>query len=302
MKDQPRLTALLAVILRQSGRNLARSWPTQVVGLLTVALSVLLFAFFLLLYLNMLAAAERLGEDLRLTAYLDAEISPPRQSRLVEQIHQFGPITEVRFVSRAQAMARFAERLGDERDILADLAPDFLPPAIEVIPRPGLLGLGELEQLAAFLATLPEVSGVQYGREWLQRFSRFNHLLRVVVLVSATLLIINLIFTISRTIRLTAMARREELEILRLLGADRAFTAPPFLAEGLLQGGLGSLLGLGALYLLFQWAAELFSGPGVLGVFTLSFLPWPLLGLIIGASALLCLLSSLAAVNKSLRT
>ncbi|ADH85894.1 cell division protein FtsX [Desulfurivibrio alkaliphilus] len=301
MKSKPHLSTFLAAILQQAGRNLARSWPTQLMSLLTVALSVLIFSFFLLIHLNMMAAGAKLGDDLRLTVYLAEEIHPSMQPRVREQIHQFGDIAEVRFVSRQQAMTRFAEHLGEEREILVDLEPDFLPPSIEVIPRPGLLGLGELEQLADFLTTLPHVSRVQYGQEWLLRFNSFNRLLRVVVLISATLLTLNMIFTVSRTIQLTVAARREELEILRLLGADRAFVGTPFLAEGLLQGGLGSMLGLGLLYLLFQWAAAQLEGAGVLALFTPVFVPSWLLVLIIGASALLCLFSSLAAINKSLR-
>lgn len=302
MRSEPRLSVKAAAIARQTGRNLARTWSVQIMTLLTVALSVLLFAFFLLLHLNLLTAGARLGEDMRLTAYLEQEVSPALASRLREQIHQFGAIAEVRFVSRAQAMERFSRRLGDQRDILADLEPDFLPPAIEVVPHPNRLGLGELAQLADFLATLPNVTQVQYGRQWRQRLHSFNRLLRVVVVASATLLVLNMIFTISRTIRLTLAARREEMEILQLLGADRAFTGTPFLAEGLLQGACGSGLGLGALYLLYRWAAGLFSGEGVLGMFTLSFLPPPLLLLIIAASALLCLISSHMTIDRARRS
>jgi len=302
MKAKPPFTTFFAAIVRQTGRNLYRSWPTQMMTLITVALSVLIFSFFLLIHLHMLNAGSRLGEDIRLTAHLDEEISEAMQPRIKERINRFGNIAEIRFISRQQAMERFADYLGDEQDILADLEPDFLPPAIEVIPQPDLLGLGELEDLAAFLATLPDVNKVQYGQDWLQRFNSFNSLLRVVVLVSAALLILNMVFTTSRTIRLTVAARREEMEILRLLGADRAFTGTPFLAEGLLQGALGSMLGLGALYFLFQWAAEQLGDTELLGLFTPVFLPQPVLLIIIGASALLCLLSSLAAINKSLRT
>lgn len=302
MRNQPPFPVMAAAILRQTGRNLARTWSVQIMTLLTVALAVLLFAFFLLLHLNLQAAGSRLGEDLRLTAYLEQETNPTLQPRLEEQIRQFGAIDEVRFISRAQALERFSRRLGEEREILVDLEPDFLPPAIEVVPSPGRLELEELEQLAAFLATLPDVSRVQYGQQWRQRFHDFNRLLRLVVVASATLLVLSLVFTVSRTIRLTLAARREELDILQLLGADRAFTGAPFLAEGLLQGAAGSLLGLGALYLLYQRAAGLLAGEGVLSLFTPSFIPPAMLWLIVAASALLCLASSLVAINKSLRS
>ena len=288
-------------ILRQTGRNLLSSWPTQLTGLLTVMLAVLIFSFFLLIQLNIMAAGERLGGEIRLTVYLEAEVAPPMQQRIRQQIEQFGEIAEVRFISRQEAFNRFAQRLGEEREILEDLGPDFLPPAIEVRPRSGLKGADDLERLAAHLLTLPDATKVQYGREWLERFSRLNKILQTVVLISGLLLILNMIFTISHTIRLTLAARREEIEVLRLLGADRSYITLPFLAEGLLQGGLGSGMGLGALFLLYRQIDYGASDPGLLGILSPVFLPPEAVAAIILGGTMLCLVGSLLVINRSQR-
>lgn len=288
-------------ILRQTGRNLAKTWPTQIMGLFTVMLAVLIFSFFLLVHLNMLTIGTRLGEEIRLTVYLEREIEPPLMARLEQQIRQFGDIAEVRYTSRPDAFARFADQLGEERDILDNLDPEFLPPSIEVTPKPGLRGPDDLERLAAHLLTLPDAAKVQYGREWLQRFSAFNRILQAVVLVSGVLLILNMIFTISHSTRLAMAARREEIEILRLLGASRGYISFPFLAEGLLQGGMGSGLGMVALLLFYQRISGPVADQGLLGLLTLGFLPTPVTAGIILGSTLLCVTSSLLVVNKSLR-
>ncbi len=264
-------------------------------------LAVLIFSFFLLIQLNLLAAGERLGGEIRLTVYLEREVAPPMQQRLRQQIEQFGEISEVRFISREDAFKRFRARLGEEKEILDDLEPDFLPPAIEVIPQSGLKGTDDLERLAAHLLTLPDATKVQYGREWLQRFSRLNNILRMVVLTSGLLLILNMIFTISHTTRLTLAARREEIEILRLLGAARSYITLPFLVEGLIQGGLGSGLGLGALFLLYLRVADEVGNSGLLGLFPPVFLPPETAAAIIIGGTLLCVVGSLLVINRSQR-
>lgn len=293
-----RLFAMINALLCQLGRNLRRTWPTQIMGLLTVLLAVLIFAFFLLIQLNLQAAGARFGQDIRLTVYFESEPEAAQLATFKQQIRQFAETAEVNFISSRQAYQRFAQRLGDERDILEGLTEDFLPPALEVIPASGRLAPEQLEQLAAMLLALPGANKVQYGREWLQRFHAVKRLLITVVLVSGALLVLNMVFTISHTTRLTLNTRREEIEILHLLGARRNYIRLPLLAEGLLQGGLGSALGLAALYLLFHQAGELGLLPALAGS---TFLPLPTLATIWLGATLTCLLAGLLAINKALR-
>lgn len=288
-------------ILRQTSRNLTRTPATQLLTLITVMLSVLIFAFFLLIHLNLQTITAGLGENFRIIVHLNEEISPQIQPRIEKQIRQYGGISKVVFLSREEVFSRFVAQAGNEQDILAELGPDFLPPAIEITPQPGALQPSDFKELAAFLITLPNADKLQYGQEWLERFNKFNQLLRVLVLISAGLLILNMIFIISHTVRLTVAARSEELTILHLLGADRSYIRAPFLVEGLLLGGIGSLSGLGALYLFYQRAGEIFGHSGLISMFSPSFLPTPLPLILVATGALLCTLSSLVTINKAIR-
>ena len=75
--------------IKQTGRNLMQSWPTQLMTLLTVSLSVLIFSFFLLIYTNVVSSSERLGDELRLVVYLDEEIIPEMQPMIKRKINDF---------------------------------------------------------------------------------------------------------------------------------------------------------------------------------------------------------------------
>ena len=288
-------------VIRQVGRNLRQTWASQIMTLLTVSLSVLIFAFFYLIYTNMLHLGERLGDDLRLIVYLEDEPGPELKQQLRKKITTFDKVEEIRFISRKEAYERFSKQLGENHDVLNDMPKDFLPPSIEVTPMKNLRSLNQVKLFSAYLARLPGTLKVQYGQEWVERFYYFTKLLSIVVLLSGTLLILTTIFMVAYTIRLTILGRHDELELLKLVGATNNYIRIPFLLEGVLQGILGSTIGICSLYVLFQWIRLRFSGPGLLNLFEFSFFP-PVVSLtIIGVSILLCTLGSYSTMQKFLR-
>ncbi len=288
-------------VLRQVGRNLRQTWGSQIMTLLTVSLSVLIFAFFYLIYTNMLTLGEKLGDDLSLIVYLEEEPGPELQQQLRKKITTFDEVEEIRFVSRAEAYERFARQLGQNQDVLNDMPKDFLPPSIEVIPMKNLRSLNQVKLFSAYLSKLPGTLKVQYGQDWVERFYYFTKLLSIIVLLSGTLLILTTIFMVAYTIRLTIHGRQAELELLKLVGATNNYIRTPFLMEGVLQGGLGSSLGIFSLYMLFQWIKLKFSGPSFLNLFEFSFFLPEITLTIIGVSILLCTLGSYSTMQKFLR-
>lgn len=288
-------------VLRQVGRNLRQTWPSQFMTLLTVSLSVLIFAFFYLVYNNMLRVGDKLGDDLRLIVYLEEEPGPEMQTQLRRKILAFDDVEEIRFVSRAEAYERFAEQLGEDRDVLDDMPQDFLPASIEVVPLKNLRGLSQVKLFSEYLNKLPGTIKVQYGQDWIERFYYFTRLLSIIVLLSAGLLIMTSVFMVSYTIRLTIMGRQAELELLKLVGATNNYIRTPFLIEGVLQGLLGSTVGIASLYTLFHWIKLKFSGPGILAIFEFAFFQAPTLIVIVLISIVLCAVGSYSSMQKYLR-
>lgn len=288
-------------VIRQVGRNLRQTWGSQLMTLLTVSLSVLIFAFFYLIYSNMLNLGDKLGDDLSLIVYLEDEPGPELKQQLTKKIRTFDEVESIRFVSRSEAYDRFANQLGENQDVLNDMPKDFLPPSIEVIPLKNLRSLNQVKLFSSYLARLPGTLKVQYGQDWVERFYYFTRLLSIIVLLSGTLLILTTIFMVAYTIRLTILGRQAELELLKLVGATNNYIRTPFLLEGLLQGLLGSTFGIGSLYVLFQWIKLRFSGPGFLNLFEFSFFPPGVTITIIAVSILLCTVGSFTTMQKFLR-
>lgn len=288
-------------VLRQTGRNLRQTWSSQLMTFLTVSLSVLIFAFFALIYTNMIGAGDRLSDDLSLTVYLEDEPGPEMQKQLTRKILNFDKVEKIHFVSREEAYARFADQLGEDSDVLTDMPEDFLPASIEITPLKSLRSYGQVKLFSEYLASLPGTEKVQYGQEWIERFYHFIRLLTIVVVLSGTLLILTATFMVAYTIRLTILGRQDELELLRLVGATNNYIRAPFLIEGLLQGLTGSIIGLLALYGLFQWISIRFTGPGILNVFHFDFFSAPILFTIVLASISLCTLGSYTSIRKFLQ-
>ncbi len=293
MKVQP--------ILTQTMRNLGQTLGSQVMTLITVSLSVLIFSFFFLVYFNLQRTGIQLGEYIKIIVYLDEEPTATDRPLLEKKIREFAAVDKVVFKSKAEAFEQLSRHLGPDQDLLADLKPDFLPPSIEVYPARSLTALTRIKEFSDFLATLPRAKKVQYGREWIERLASFTQLVRLIVYLSGGLLVLTSTFMVSSTIRLTVVTRQAELEILRLLGADSAYIKTPLFLEGLLQGILGSGLGLLCLYTLYTWVRNRFTGQSLLDLMAFTFLPGTMVTAILTASILLCTLGSLISIRKFLR-
>lgn len=288
-------------VLRQVGRNLRQTWASQLMTLLTVSLSVLIFAFFYLIYANMLNSGEKLGEDLRLIVYLEDDPGPEMREQLRRKITNFDDVEEIKFISQQQAYNRFQEQLGTNSDVLDDIPLDFLPASVEVVPLKNLRSLSQVKLFSQYLAKLPGTMKVQYGQDWVERFYYFTRLISIVVLLSGSLLILTTIFMVAYTIRLTIFGRQAELELLKLVGATNNYIRTPFLIEGVLQGLLGSSLGLVSLFILYQWIKSHFSGPGILNLFEFTFFQPQTCIVLVVVSIFLCTAGSFTSMQKFLR-
>ena len=288
-------------VIRQVGRNLRQTWASQLMTLLTVSLSVLIFSFFFLTYTNMLNLGNKLGNDLTLVIYLDEEPGPELQQQFITKINMFDKTEKISFISRKMAFDRFAIQLGGNKDILKNMPQDFLPPSIEIVPLKNLRSINQVKLFSDYLEQLPGALKVQYGQEWVERFYYFTKLLSIVVLLSGGLLILTTIFMVAYTIRLTILSRQDELELLKLVGATNNYIRTPFLLEGFLQGFIGSTIGMVSLFILFQWVKERFSHPGFLNIMDFAFFPPTISLAIIGGSILLCAVGSYSTMQKFLR-
>ncbi|MDH3280958.1 MAG: permease-like cell division protein FtsX [Gammaproteobacteria bacterium] len=164
------------------------------------------------------------------------------------------PITAAEALMEFQAHAGFGTAL----DALAE---NPLPHTIAVVPGPGIGSAEGLRQLVAELQALPEVDDAQLDVEWVQRLHLLLRLARRGVWLLAGLFSIAVLLIVSNTVRLAVSNRRDEIEIIRLIGGTDPFIRRPFLYAGFLQGVVGGaiawILIAGSLSLITSLVSEL---------------------------------------------
>jgi cell division transport system permease protein len=249
-----------------------------------------------------LGGAERLLEgwagQVRISVYLAPGADLEAAARAARVM---APGREVEAVPAATALRRLAESLGEEARLLEGVGPGALPDAVEV-SAPGI-SLAGARELAGRLRAVPGAQEVDYGNLWLERLEGFVARAKVAAVVLFAALAIATAVLVSNTLRLAVFARREEIEIMKLVGATDGFVSATFLIEGALQGLLGA--GLAVLALLSLHALlvpRLVASFALAGGLTLAdTLPAPLLGGLVLGGAAVGLLGSALSVARALR-
>ena len=205
------------------------------------------------------ALVSALGGEVELTVYLKDGTSPEDLKSLEAALAQrTAGVTRV--VSPAQALGRLAEQLGPAGQALTELGANPLPWSVEVTLPPQLRDAEALKMLAQTLRALPMVEGVDYGADALERLAALSKGLKLASVVAFAVVFLTTIVVVSATLQLAIYARREEIEIQKLVGATNRFVRAPFLLEGMVQGLLSALLAGGTLWVLATWGAPRAAG------------------------------------------
>jgi cell division transport system permease protein len=239
-------------LARRAAVNLLRAPLPSFVAVLTISLALFLGASFALAMLGMRALLQSWGAEPSVTLYLDRQLTDVMGRTLAEQISAQEPGSRVAYVDRDEALQRLRVELGELGGALEGLPDNPLPASIEVTPT-GTLPQDEVRSVAARLAKVPGVADVEYGREWLDRLEALGHTMRALGAGGLLLVLSAAMLVVANTIRLAVYARRDEIEIMKLVGATDAYVRAPFLLEGALQGLLGALVACGCLFAMQRW-------------------------------------------------
>jgi cell division transport system permease protein len=293
--------AQLRSALANTLAGLRGSPVTSAVAAATIGVCLFLGGAFALLVANMDAILSRFGEELHVVAYLEPDLSQAQLDALMERALATPGVETVAYVSAAEAAERF-RRTQPERAVLLDgLEQNPLPASVELRLAPDRRSGAAAREVTAQLAALPGVAEIGGGNEWIEGYAQAVALIRSVGFAIGTVLALATLLIVANTIRLSIYARRDEIDILRLVGASRSYVAAPFLFEGLAQGLAGGAMGLVALWAAWRGLAPLLRGglTLLLGDTTPQFLSAAGCLWLVGAGALLGLAGSAAALLQS---
>jgi cell division transport system permease protein len=218
--------------------SLWRHRAMSVAAVFAAVVMMLMLNGFVIVVSNLNVALTALDQKVNLIAYLKDSVSPEEAQQLVSQLQGDPEVLQVTYLSKEGAMARLKQQLADRADLLEMVTGNPLPASIELRLRDP----NRITALADRLRADPRVEEVPLQQDVvdnlvrLTRFARLAGGLMIAGLVGVTL------FVIVNTIRLAVYARRQEIEIMKLVGATDWFIRWPFLLEGVLYGLIGAVI------------------------------------------------------------
>lgn len=280
--------------------NIRQNVFVNVVTIGTISLALLIVSLFLLVFVNLENASEKWSERVQVTVYFDRELSTQEQAALRSSITSIAGTSRVGYVSRDEALKRFKGRLRGQETLLDGVRPEILPASFEITLKRDNRDTQSVEAYVTALKRIPGITEVQYGEEWVRRFNTLLTFMRLLGALLGGFLVVAVLFIVSNTIKLTIYARRDELEVMSLVGATRFFIKAPFLIEGILQGGCGALIAM--LLLLGLYEAFLHNAGSFLtfnpATAGLAFLPLEYVGGIVLSGILLGFIGSLSSLKR----
>jgi cell division transport system permease protein len=235
-----------------SARRLIRRPLGSLLTMLAIAIALVLPAgLWLALDSARLLDAE-LGESATLTAYLEHRIDDAEAGRINEAIAAQQGVARTRLITAADGMAEFQQALG-LADALGRLEENPLPASVVVTP--GDPAPEAVRELAGELEALAGVEEVRLDLAWLERLRHLAELGHRVALALGMLFGLGVLLVVGNTIRLAVESRRQEIEVVMLIGATHAFVRRPFLYSGAWYGLGGGLFAWGLLALGSEWLA-----------------------------------------------
>ena len=244
----------LRYLLREAVDNIRSNRTTTFVALATTTFTMLAMGVFLLVYLNVQEALGSLREEIKVIVYLRDAVSPQAVSRVRAEIGQDSAVAGIEYVSREQALATFRAQFPSEERLLSGLGDNPFPASLVIKVSPAYRSSEQVRALVQKLNALSETEEVLYSQDWIENLAVALRYLEVLGLGIGTVLAASMVTILANTIRLTLHARRDEIEIMKLIGATTAFIKTPFVLEGALLGGVGALCSLFLLRTLFGLA------------------------------------------------
>ncbi len=242
--------ARLKYFLKEALNSLWQYRVRNIFSIAIICMSFLIIGVFLALSNNLQHLARELAADTNVVIFLARDASPAARQGLLDAIKASPDVSEVKEVSPSEAQERLRRKFPELQEVLKDIGPAPFPPSFEAtLKRQGEDQAG-LVRFVERLRSAPGVADIQYNREWVERMRSLSRLARAIGFFLGGILVLASFFIISNVIKLNVIARRNEVEILRMVGATNTFIRVPFLMEGITLGILGGLASLALLSVL----------------------------------------------------
>jgi cell division transport system permease protein len=281
--------------------SLWRGRQSALLSTSTIALALLVLGGFLIATANLQRLGAEWSSAAEMSVYLEDQITDQQRTAIEGALAPSEIVASREYVSKSTALSRFRETFSDLAGSIETLGSNPLPASYEVRLKAGPASEAGLEALGAKLQATSGVVDVRYDRQWLSRLMSAINVIRGVGLAIGAVLTLAAALTVASVVRLALHARRDEIEIMQLVGAPTAYVRGPFVMEGVIQGGVGALVALVLLAAAFFALRGVYLVPlaAAMNMSSIAFLPAELaVLLVVGGMAVGCVGGLVAAWGR----
>ena len=272
------------------------------VATISIAFSVL--GLFFLLFVNLNTLLSTWDKHVQLIVYLDDNISKDSINKLEDLFKSNNKINSVAFISRDQAWESFKNTFSKKSKFVVSIDFNPLPASYTLKFVEDSERLHNIRKFSEVLEKQEGIESIEYGEKWISRFEKFMIIFRIFIISFGVILFSGMILIISNTIKLSIYTRKDEIDLMLLLGATHRFIKIPLLFEGLLQGTIGVLFSLLVIKLIHSYVGLQLQGSleSILRGADLQYLTGPLLWSMVIAGIFIGIFGSLMSINQFLGT
>lgn len=280
------------IFVRDSFQNIKRNSLMSVASILSVVVALIIIGIFLVFALNLNFMTKELENNLEVKVYLSDNVTSSQRTNIKQTIESNEFCKSVTYESKNDALTNFKEDFGDKAYLLNGYEGKNNPLPESYIIR--VTDSEKLKDMYEFTKDLPGVKEVVYGEEIVENLLKFNDMASIACIVIFIVLSVVSVFIIYNTIKLTVYARRNDITVMKYIGATDWYIRFPFLIEGSILGLLGSSISILIIRNIYYYVVGFIQGGGtglpiglamappslIMGQVTMLFI---LYGIIIGA-------------------
>lgn len=232
--------------------NLWQYRVRNVFSVTIICLSFLIVGIFLSLSNNLQYTAQQISKNMVIVFFLKKDLSEKDRNTIGEKLKKSSEVIKTQFISSEQALGKFLEKFPELQGIVNNLKINPFPPSFEATLKEKILSSDETQSFIQSMQNMKGIDDVQFNKDWVERMQSLSRLAKAVGFFLGGILILASFFIISNVIKLSVFARKDEIGILRLVGATNTFIRIPFLLDGIIMGILGGMLSLFVLFLVIK--------------------------------------------------
>ncbi len=292
----------MMLLFKRAIEDIFKNRFLNLVTIITISLSVLVVSAFILFFINTNELINIWKKGIRAMAYLRSGTGMSEVFDLQQRIQGIDRVQKGQYISKKAALSLLKDKMQRQASLLKNLPENPLPDAFEIRILMPEGNWQNIESIVTRIESLDRIEEVEYGQQWLGRFSNVFILFRLAGYTLCGIFFMATVFIVANTMRLVIYSRSEEVEIMRLVGASDRFIKIPFYIQSLIQGAVGAAVGLTALFIAFLFLNTSVQTVFFNGFFQMRFFPPMVLISIIGGSMLVGWLGCFLSLKQYLNT